>query len=64
MTTCSTITLPGQMISHGAAVMNLRPSDSMKPHSGVGGWEDRPSSDRPLRVSRFAPMSWVMFTSR
>ena len=32
------------MISQGAVWMYCLPCESMKPHSGVGGWEDNPRS--------------------
>ena len=43
----TTMASPGSVLIHQAWSMNSRPSATMAPHSGIGGWMPRPRKLKP-----------------
>ena len=54
--------MPGKTLIHHCSRTYSTPSETMRPHSGVGGLAPRPRKERPATSRITVPMSSVICT--
>ena len=60
--TSSTIARPGRVETHQAVSITSRPSETIEPHAGVGGWMPRPRKLSEASVTMKKPIRSVAST--